>query len=41
MKDSDPDAPLKWYSFVTRKTGSRLIVSGSLRRAIEDFLKDM
>lgn len=41
MTDSDPDAPLKWYSFVTRKTGSRLIASGSLRRAVEHFLGDL
>ena len=41
MTDRDEDAPLKWYSFVTRKTGSRLMVSGSLRRAVETFVKDL
>jgi hypothetical protein len=41
MTDRDKDAPLKWYSLVTRKTGSRLIVSGSLRRAVETFVKDL
>jgi hypothetical protein len=41
MTDHDDDAPLKWYSFVTRKTASRLMVSGSLRRATEGFVKDL
>lgn len=41
MTDHDPDAPLKWYSFVTRKTATRLIVSGSMRRAVENFVRDL
>jgi hypothetical protein len=41
MTDHDDDAPLKWYSFVTRKTGSRLIVSGSVRRATENFVREL
>lgn len=41
MTDRDEDAPLKWYSLVTRKTGARVIVSGSLRRAVESFVKDL
>jgi hypothetical protein len=41
MTDRDPDAPLKWYSVVTRKTASRLIVSGSLRRAAESFVAEL
>ncbi len=41
MTDKDEDAPLKWYSFVTRKTASRIMVSGSSRRAIEELLVDL
>jgi hypothetical protein len=41
MTDHDEDAPLKWYSLVTRKTGSRLMVSGATRRAAEHFVKDL
>lgn len=41
MTDNDEDAPLKWYSLVTRKTASRLMVSGSMRRATENFVKDL
>ena len=41
MTDHDDDAPLKWYSFVTRKTASRLMVSGSMRRAAENFVKEL
>lgn len=41
MTDHDEDAPLRWYSLVTRKTGSRLMVSGATRRATEDFVKDL
>jgi hypothetical protein len=41
MTDHDEDAPLKWYSVVTRKTASRLIVSGSVRRATESFVRDL
>jgi len=41
MTDHDEDAPLKWYSFVTRKTATRLIVSGSMRRATENFVKEL
>jgi hypothetical protein len=41
MTDRDGDAPLKWYSLVTRKTGARVIVSGSVRRAVESFVKDL
>lgn len=41
MTDHDPDAPLKWYSLVTRKTATRLIVSGSMRRAVESFVRDL
>lgn len=41
MTDHDEDAPLKWYSLVTRKTGTREIVSGSMRRAVESFVKDL
>ena len=41
MTDHDEDAPLKWYSVVTRKTGSRLMVSGSVRRAAETFVREL
>jgi len=41
MTDMDNDSPLHWYSLVTRKTGSRLILSGSLNRAVENFVKDL
>lgn len=41
MTDHDEDAPLKWYSLVTRKTASRLMVSGSTRRAAESFVKEL
>ena len=41
MTDQDDDSPLSWYSLVTRKTGSRLILSGSLKRATESFIKDL
>lgn len=41
MTDHDEDAPLKWYSLVTRKTASRLIVSGSMKRAAEQFVRDL
>lgn len=41
MTDHDPDAPLKWYSLVTRKTATRLIVSGTMRRAVEHFVRDL
>lgn len=41
MTDHDEDAPLKWYSFVTRKTASRVMISGSVRRAAESFVRDL
>ena len=41
MTDHDEDAPLKWYSLVTRKTASRLMVSGSMRRAVESFVRNL
>ncbi len=41
MTDHDEDAPLKWYSLVTRKTASRLMVSGSMRRAAENFVREL
>lgn len=41
MTDHDADAPLKWYTLVTRKTATREIVSGSMRRAVEGFVKDL
>lgn len=41
MTDHDEDAPLKWYSVITRKTASRLMVSGSVRRASEAFVRDL
>ncbi len=41
MTDHDEDAPLKWYSFVTRQSAARLIVSGSMRRVVENFTRDL
>lgn len=41
MTDHDEDAPLKWYSVATRKTASRIMVSGSMRRAAEAFVRDL
>ncbi|UPU37797.1 hypothetical protein M1B72_08845 [Geomonas paludis] len=41
MSDHDDDSPLKWYSFATRKSASRLIVSGATRRTAEQFVKDL
>ncbi len=41
MTDHDDDAPLQWNSFVTRKTASRLIVSGAMGRAAENFVREL
>jgi hypothetical protein len=41
MTDLDEDAPLKWNSWATRKTASRLMVSGSMRRASENFVQEL
>lgn len=41
MTDHDEDSPIKSYSFATRKSASRLIVSGSMRRAVENFVKNL
>lgn len=41
MTDADADSPLDQFSFVTRKTASRIIVSGSVRRALESLLVDL
>jgi hypothetical protein len=41
MTDHDEDSPLSWYSVTTRKSGSRLMVSGSVRRAVESFVNDL
>ena len=41
MTDSDSDSPLKWYSLTTRQSGSRMMVSGAMRRSVENFAKDL
>ena len=41
MTDHDEDAPLKSNSWATRKTASRLMVSGSMRKASENFLQSL
>lgn len=41
MTDADDDSPLSQFSAVTRKTASRIMVSGSTRRALEFFLVDL
>ncbi len=41
MTDTDDDSPIAWYSVQTRKSATRAIVSGSLRRAVESFIKDL
>lgn len=41
MKDGDNDAPLGKNSFATRKTASRLMVSGALRRAMNLYIRDL
>jgi len=41
MTDHDNDSSVRWYSLVTRKTGTRLIISASMRRAVEEFVTDL
>lgn len=41
MTDHNSDSQMKWYSFHTRKSATALIVSASMRRAIEEFLTDL
>jgi hypothetical protein len=41
MVDGDDDAPLGKYSFDTRKGALRKLVSGSSRRALEEFMHDL
>jgi len=41
VTDHDEDSPIKSYSFATRKSASRLIVSGSVRRTVENFVKNL
>jgi predicted DNA-binding antitoxin AbrB/MazE fold protein len=41
MTDADNDSPASQFAMVTRKTGSRLIVSGSMRRALESLMLDL
>ena len=41
MNDNDQDSPMKWYSLTTRRSASRMMVSGSVRRGEEEFVKDL
>lgn len=41
LTDHDKDSPVKWHSFVSRKTATALIVSASMRRAVEEFVTDL
>ncbi len=41
IKDGDDGAPLGKFSFATRKTAMRLMVSAACRNAIEEFLIDI
>jgi hypothetical protein len=41
MADDDNDSPLNQCAVITRKTSSRLIVSGSIRRALESLMIDL
>jgi hypothetical protein len=41
IKDGDPDSPVGKYSFATRKTAMREMVSAACRKSIENFLLDV
>lgn len=41
IKDGDPDSPLGRYSFATRKSAMRQLVSAACRKAVESFLIDL
>jgi hypothetical protein len=41
MADGDEGAPLGKYSFATRKEALRKMVSGSTRRVLEEFMRDL
>ena len=41
IKDGDPESPVGRFSFATRKTAMRIMVSAACRKAIENFLLDV
>lgn len=41
MVDGDEDSPLGQFSFATRKSAFRKMVSGATRRALESFISDL
>jgi hypothetical protein len=41
MADGDEGAPVGKYAFDTRKGALRKMVSGSTRRALEEFMRDI
>ena len=41
ITDKDPHSPISSHAFVTRKTGTRIIMSAAIREAIEKMLTDM
>jgi hypothetical protein len=41
ITDKDPHSPISSHAFVTRKTGTRIIMSAGIREAIEKMLTDM
>lgn len=41
ITDKDPQSPISSHAFVTRKTGTRIIMSAGIREAIEEMLTDM
>ena len=41
ITDKDPHSPISSHAFVTRKTGTRIIMSAGIREVIEKMLTDM
>ncbi len=41
MTDRDEDSPIGQYSLRTRRNASRMIVSGALRRTLEEMVSDL
>ena len=41
ITDKDPQSPISSHAFVTRKTGTRIIMSAGIREAIEEMLTGM
>jgi hypothetical protein len=41
ITDKDPQSPISSHAFVTRKTGTRIIMSAGIREAVEQMLTDL